>query len=240
MIYELKMEQFSGPISKLLELVEERKMEITEISLAAVTDDFLNYLKTLEKTEAPFLADFIMIASRLVFLKSKSLLPEITIPDDEEENIKDLELRLRIYKEIKPIMKLVDELWRRRGTELSRPYFLSHGMESFKDSFGGFYPGANVSAAVISQSLNSVLQSFGGLVFEQEVLRDKVVTIEEKIQEIVDYIQKAGNSAFGSLVGKKTRAEIIVVFLAILHLAREQRVQLEQNSSFSDIMVKKL
>ena len=85
MNYELKTEQFSGPIEKLWELIEEKKLEITELNLAEVTADFLNYLKTIEKVEPKLLADFVVIASRLLLIKSKALLPNLELTVEEEK-----------------------------------------------------------------------------------------------------------------------------------------------------------
>src|SRR5258706_15754469 len=101
MTYELKIEQYEGPLEKLLQLIEERKLAITEISLAAVTDDFLKYLETMLEVPPGVLADFIVVASRLVLIKSKSLLPELPLTEEEEEDIKDLEQRLLLYKRLK-------------------------------------------------------------------------------------------------------------------------------------------
>ena len=90
MNYEFKTEQFSGPIEKLLELIEEKKMEITELNLADVTADFLKYLEKLESVESRLLADFIVVASKLLLIKSKAILPGLPITEEEEKDIKDL------------------------------------------------------------------------------------------------------------------------------------------------------
>ena len=96
-------------------------------------------------------ADFIAVASRLVFLKSKYLLPGLALGEEEEADIKDLEDRLKMYQELKPALRIVAKLWRESHRSYSRPYFLGHG--------GGlaagqkvFYPGGNVTARLL-QSL---------------------------------------------------------------------------------------
>lgn len=240
MSYELKMDQFSGPIHKLLELIEDRKMEINEISLGAVTEDFLNYVRSLENAGAPLLADFIAVASRLVFLKSKSLIPGIEIPDDEEGSIKDLEARLKLYQEFKPAIRIFAELWAKREPTHSRPYFLNRRVDVHSLGHKAFYPGDGLELNTLVEILRKLLDGFKSLQIEAGVIRDKIVTLEEKIQEIVGLIAKAGASSMGRLSETKIRSEIIVIFLAILHLAREQRISLEQSESFSDIMIQKL
>src|SRR5690349_179158 len=121
MQYELKTEKFSGPLEKLLELIEAREMDVSEVSMAEVTDDFLKYLEAFKKDGANgaalefdlrVLADFISIASKLIFLKSKYLLPGLALTEDEEADIKDLEHRLKMYQELKPALKHIAKLWR--------------------------------------------------------------------------------------------------------------------------------
>jgi len=91
MNYEVKLEQFTGPLNKLLELIEARKLEITALNLAEVTEDFINYIRSLEKGADPeILADFIVVASRLILIKSKTLLPSLELTEEEEGEIKDL------------------------------------------------------------------------------------------------------------------------------------------------------
>ena len=102
MLYELKLETYQGPLDKLLELVEGKKLEITKISLADVTADFLNFLKKLESEGAnhSLIADFLVVASKLILIKSKVLLPALTLSEEEESDIHDLEARLKIYAEL--------------------------------------------------------------------------------------------------------------------------------------------
>jgi len=243
MAYELKTEKFAGPLDKLLELIEEKKMEISEISLAEVTDDFLNYLRSLEKIEVPILADFIVVASRLVLLKSKSLLPGLELSEQEEEDVHDLEVRLRIFKELKPAIKILAAKWRGKEWEYGRSYFLEGGLGS-QAFFGGregiFFPGTELNLEAMVKALEEIIKGFSSLKIETETIRDRVVSLEEKIKEIIDRLQKGVTGSFGKMVEAKSRSEMIIVFLAILHLARERLVRLEQKEYFSDIMIDKV
>ncbi len=234
--YELKLEKFSGPLEKLLELIEERKMDITEISMAEVTDDFLKYLKALADQEAGLrlLADFIAVASRLILIKSKFLLPDLTLTGEEEASIKDLEKRLKIYQEFKPALQILAKLWRSKKREFSRPYFLSAGI-----SHGAsvFYPGESLDIKVLVESIERLFQSFKGLELETQTIKEKVVSIEEIIEEVMKRMEHIREARFGDLASTKSRMEIIAIFLAILHLAREQLVFLEQSEHFGDIKI---
>ncbi|MEK7193646.1 MAG: segregation/condensation protein A [Patescibacteria group bacterium] len=243
MAFDLALEQFSGPIHKLLELVEERKLEITEISLAKVTNDFLAYLKTLEKIETPLLADFVVVASRLVLIKSKSLLPELALTDEEQGEIKDLENRLILFREFKPAMKDIASLWDKGGRQYARPYLLVRELTALDQTdFSGegvkmFYPGASVTNDALFESLRKIFSVFQKLETEEQTVKEKIITVEEKIQEIIRRVSELGSTSFRHLSETKSRSEIITLFLAVLHLAREQLIFLEQKSYFSDILI---
>lgn len=247
MPYELKLEKFSGPMDKLLELIEERKFDISELSLAQVTDDFLKYLKTLIDADegAPIdaddaagrlrlVADFIAIASRLILIKSKLILPDLTLTGEEEADIKDLERRLRLYAELKPMMKNIARLWSGKKASFSRPYFLYTGA-----AMGVFYPGENLELQAMVAELAKLFESIKRLELETETIKDKIITIEEKIKEIMERLRSGKEAKFTHLAGTKTKQEIIAIFLAILHLAREQIIFLEQTERFSDILIRK-
>ena len=251
--YQLKLDQYEGPLAKLLDLIEERKLEVNTISLGQVTDDFLNYLSRLEaersslvgKEEAAehmrFLADFIVVASRLVFLKSKSLIPDLALTEEEEADIKDLESRLKIYRELKPAMKHIVALWGSSEKLHARPYFLNAAF------FGGgsesaprvFYPGRNVNTTLLKESLANVFHGVERFVQEEQVIREKIVTLEEKMTEVVRRIALLAETSFRTLSGTESRGELVVTFLAILHLAREQAVLIEQEGALSDIIIRR-
>jgi segregation and condensation protein A len=259
MQYELQVGEFKGPLDKLLELIEKEKLDINDVSLAKVTDGFLHYLEDLksaigvaetasggatEKTEDAFradlrlLADFVSIASRLIFLKSKYLLPGLELSEEEEADIKDLEARLKIYQEIKPAIRIINKLWHESHKSYSRPYLIGKGVGLASDQTF-FYPGRNLSLENMRMAIAGILDTMKTYELDTETIKEKIVTLEEKISEVLERVQKEGDMHFKQLSGNKSRGEMIVVFLALLHLAREQLVLLEQIDAFSDIMVKK-
>lgn len=236
MVFEVKLEKFSGPLEKLLELIEERRLEITDVSLAAVTDDFLTYIDSL-KEEPPdlrFLADFISVASKLLFIKSKLLLPHFALSEEEEADIKDLEGRLALYRALRPMLALVRERWRSGDVSFSRQFLLERG--GFPAGTGFFYPGGATSADALVSALVELFQHLAAFTFETETIKEKIVSIEEKIREILLKLEE-GISSFKSLSEKKERGEITAIFLAVLHLARDELVRLEQAEHFSDILI---
>jgi len=246
MEYEITLDQWSGPLGKLLELIEAEKLPVNEVSMAKVTDGFLKYLEKFRdvgggeerfRTDLRVLADFISVASKLIFLKSKYLLPGLALTEDEQEDIKELEERLKIYEQLKPALHHLQKLWRTSHKSYSRPYFLGRGA-GLAAGQAFFYPGDGLSAEALYGSLHRILDTVKAYTFETETIREKIVTLEEKITEVLKRVQSEGDMRFKSLANEKSRGEAIVVFLAILHLAREQLVLLEQMENFSDIMVK--
>ncbi|MDD4989460.1 MAG: segregation/condensation protein A, partial [Candidatus Pacebacteria bacterium] len=101
--YKIKTEVFEGPLDLLLSLIEKRKLLINEISLAQITDDYIAYIKNTGNQTMGESANFILIASTLLLIKSRSLLPNLSLSEEEEQSIDELEHRLKIYKEIKEL-----------------------------------------------------------------------------------------------------------------------------------------
>ncbi len=246
-VYELKTQNFTGPLEKLLALIEAEKMEIGEVSMAKVTDDFFKYLENFRsgggegeekfRVDLRVLADFISVASKLIFLKSKYILPGLALTADEEADIKELEIRLRHYQALKPALAALNKLWRANHRSYSRPYFLDRAMGA-QAGQSLFYPGPHLTIEGLTAALAKIFDTVTAYSFETETIKEKIITLEEKISEVIGRIQNEGDLHFRHLSGEKSRGEMIVLFLAILHLAREQLIILEQVDNFSDIMVK--
>lgn len=235
--YQLSLEQFSGPIEKLLEMIEERKMEITELNLASVTDDFVKYAQSLKERGEPkteeemrLMADFVVVASRLLLIKSKSILPNFELTSEEEEGIHDLEERLRRYQEFKPFIALFKNVYQNRQRSVSRPLFFGRPPV--------FYPSQNLNVFSLQKAMENLFEEFKKLVLEFKTIEITLVKLEDKIEEIITKI-KDGVSQFSSMMNGKRRSEIIVLFLALLHLLKDQTIRVEQEERFSEIIVSK-
>src|SRR3989344_4796688 len=101
--YTVKTTVFEGPLDLLLELVTKRKLFVNDVSLSEVTDDFILYLEKHDEFPIGESAEFIVVASTLMLIKSRSLLPMIELSDEEEESIHDLENRLALYARVKTL-----------------------------------------------------------------------------------------------------------------------------------------
>jgi len=249
MEYHMQVGTWNGPLEKLLELIEEQKLDVSEVSLMKVTDGFLKYLDAFKqeggfadeehfRVDLRVLADFISVASRLIFLKSKYLLPGLILTDEEEASIKDLEGHLKIYQQLKPALRHINHLWHESHKSYSRPYFWGRGA-GLAPGQSVFYPGSATTIERLVEALGSIFETIKTYEFETDTIKEKIITLEEKITEVLDRVQQEGEAHFKNLSSEKSRSEMIVIFLAILHLAREQLILLEQMDNFSDIMVKK-
>src|SRR5579864_6269380 len=107
--FTIKTETFEGPLDLLLSLIEKRKLFINDISLSKVTDDYIAHVRQFENYPIPESAEFILVASTLLLIKSKSLLPNLSITEEETASIEDLEERLKIYQRIKELSLHVKE-----------------------------------------------------------------------------------------------------------------------------------
>ncbi|MBI5220229.1 MAG: segregation/condensation protein A [Candidatus Liptonbacteria bacterium] len=252
--YSVKLTQFQGPIGALLDLIEARQLEIAEISLAQVTEDFLRYLEAFSGESAiasglsseerlRLVADFLVVASQLLLVKSKGLLPNLSLTPDEEASIHDLEDRLKLYRELRPAMREILRLWRAGQRFYGRPYLLSVlslVLEARRTSGeSACYPGQNLTAGSLQNGLSRVLDYWVEASHEQEVITQRIVSLEEEVKSILSRLGIGGNSSLTELSAERSRSELVIIFLALLHLARDQVVTLAQPGQFSDILVER-
>lgn len=238
--YQFKILDFEGPIDKLLELIESKKLEINQISLSNVTADFLKYIESLNqkldvnsiyyKEYLSILSDFIAIASHLIFIKSKSLLNLEN--EEEEKEIKSLENRLIWFKEFKPALKMINSLW-------FKNFIFSHNYlwnkVFIKDVF---YPG-NLNITLLHNSLQNIFSEIQNVFYEEKIIENAKISLEEKIKDILRFFELINEINFKELSKNNNKSELIVAFLAVLHLAREKLILIEQKDIFSDIIIKK-
>lgn len=227
--YQLKTQYFAGPIGKLLELIEAKKLDITAMSLSEVTADFLVYTGTLKNVMPAILADFIVVASRLLLIKSRALLPDSAAAEEEEAEIHDLELRLLLFKECKAAAKQLDGLWGHNRIEYSRE-FLSDGR------FDVFYPSPHLTATQLALSLKALLQALAVFQLqEKNMVHSALISIEQKMTDLMKQLMGEQPSRFSILA--KNKDEMIALFLAILHLLKDGLIHIEQKNAFSDMMI---
>ncbi len=231
--YLVKQEKFEGPLGLLLELIEKDKLSISEISLAKVTDEYIRHVKSLEKIDPEALAEFLVVASHLMLIKSRSLLPSLKLSEEDEQSIEDLERRLAEYKRMRELAKELKKM------EVARHFIYTR--EAYQGLEPVFYPPKKLTVSMISDIFAAFLAALPKIEKLAEEKIKKIISLEEKIAHIRSFLQITIEQAFSELVrGTKEKVEIIVSFLAILELAKQKFVELDQKKLFEDIIIKRL
>lgn len=236
MPYEVATETYQGPLDKLLELIEGKKMEISRLNLAEVTADFLAYVEKLEKDVEKggippgVLADFLVVASRLILIKSKALLPDLTLSEEEEGEMVDLEYRLKLYRELKEAQKHIARGWSPAPLMASREFLMAS--ETF------FYPPQKLSPDKFLAAVAHVVGELERFVKPTAHIKSTIIDLKKKIEEMLKRVAGAP-FRFRELRQGKGRSELVVLFLAVLHLLKMQEVNVEQGEQFGDIIVAK-
>jgi len=230
MVYKIKLDQFEGPLDLLLQLIEQEEMDITQVSLANVTDQYLEYLNNSEEISTDELADFLVVAAKLLLIKSRMLLPELC--SDEEEGI-DLEHQLRIYKEFYEASKLLHKKILRRRFAFPRER-MAVNVEKL------FNPPKTLSTNKMKIIFDDILREIEPIVNLPREVMVKTISIRERIANIQEIIRNEVNLSFRKLLkSTNNRTEIIVTFLALLELVKQKTIAVVQDNIFDDIVVKK-
>lgn len=228
MTFTVKTQSFEGPLDLLLDLIEKRKLFISDISLAKVTDDFIAHVRQFQEMPMGESAHFILIASTLLLIKSKSLLPELALTEEEKGDIQDLETRLKIFKRIKEASKHVGELF---GVDMI--FAQSHA----RPIAPVFTPD---SAYTLEKALGCLKDLISRLPKKENVPKhvvQKVVSLEEMISNLTVRITSNLKMSFRQFTAehKGEKVSIIVSFLAMLELVKEGIVHVSQEKDFADI-----
>lgn len=228
MAYNVKLEKFEGPLDLLLSQIEKRKLPINEVSLSKVTDDFIAYIENTEQFPIGESAHFILIASTLLLIKSKSLLPTLELTTEEQGNIEDLEKRLKQYKRIKELSLHVKE---RFGKTV---LFAPMPRKNIKPVFS---PDSKTSISFLRESINKILESIPKIEKLPNVVLKKVMSLEEMIEGLTDRITRSLKMSFKefSATEKTDKVNIIVSFLAMLELVKRGVIKANQENMFDDI-----
>jgi len=227
-MFNIQTEKFSGPLDLLLRLIEERNLEITDISLSNVTNEYLEYIKQAESNSNE-LADFLVIASTLILIKSKAILPTLELSQEETEEILDLKERLIIYKIFKEKSQYILELSKQKN------YLFSH--QPFSNVETIFSPPKNLTLEMFEKAFVEVLD-----LYQQEkiILPTKkvkiLVNLKERINNLLSIFKTKDKCSFKEISGNtEDKINIVVTFLAILHLAKDGFITLNQDNNFGEI-----
>ena len=231
MHYDIKLEQFEGPLDLLLQLTEQEKLDITRVSLAQIADQYLDYIAQAKNVTLAHLADFLTVASRLILIKSKALLPLLEFTEEEEEEIKDLEHQLAEYKKFKDATKKLIPMFESNLTSYAREGFLGLAVV--------FYPPANIAGGDLAKAFSRVLGEIPVTEKLEEEIVKEIITLEDKIIHLHDTLREKIQTSFSQLVvNAKDKVEVVISFLAMLELVKQRLIHVEQGELFSEISLR--
>lgn len=229
--FAIKTPVFEGPLELLIELVEKRKLLINDISLAEVTDEYMAQVSQMQELSLPNTAQFINLAATLLLIKSKSLLPVLELTDEEEENIEDLQERLRLYQIYRNAAKTIQSvfgakiMYEKSFVPPEAPLFVT-------DKF--------THVTELQSAARRVLQNLPKQDVKPKVQVRKVISLEDMIDRLHTRIQREMKLRFSDLIKDETeKRNVIVGFLAILESVKQGSVLVAQAKRYDDIHIER-
>jgi len=234
-MHKIKVEEFEGPLDLLLQLIEDQKLEITKVSLAQVTEQYIQILNQSAQNQikASELADFLVVAARLLLIKSRALLPFLEWGDEEDEE-EDLTKQLKIYKEYLEASKVVQALISKKQFSFSRAKLLT-------DKEVEFAPPPKLVKDKLAKTFEEIIKALDPFLNLPTEVVKKTINIQEKITQLRKKIFKQANTKFSDILKEaKDKTEVIVSFLALLELIKQKTVVVKQSEIFDDIEIERL
>lgn len=246
MALTVKLESFEGPMDLLFHLIEKNKIDIYDIPISELTEQYIEYIDEFDSRDMENISEFLVMAATLIEIKSKMLLPKEVNEDNEEVDPREeLVNRLIEYKKFKMLADKFDD--RQKNTGFC--YYKPPDNEIIK-RVRAEVP-KEISDILDGADLNMLYGAFEEVLRRQEVKIDKIrskfnsvtresFTIEEKIEHINNVLRLKGSIGFMAMFKDTTsKAEIVATFLAMLELIKIKKIYIVQNKIFDEIMIKK-
>lgn len=240
--YNVKLDAFQGPLDLLLHLINKAEVDIYDIPVAEITDQYVNYIHTMQRFELDVASEYLVMAATLLALKSKMLLPkqeDDLFEDqqflDEDDPREELITRLIEYRRYKEAAETLKDLEKERGLIFSK---MPTDLSSYLDE-------AKREPQRINASLYDMLDAFSQLVKRKQLEIPKETKIdrddfplEKRMEDIINQLnQSNGKMSFFGLFKYRERGELIVTFLAVLELIKAKKIICQQGANFTDISV---
>ena len=235
--YAIKIENFEGPLDLLCHLIEINKMNIYDIHLNEITDQYIQYLNQMEEMNLEIASEFVVMASTLLYLKSKKLLPK---QEEEEEELTEEELIRRIieYKKFKEISKVLKQNYIQNG---NRYYKNQENIELPKQKLEKDYDNTvipNIYSELIERNRAKINQNAKNI---EKIALVENYTVASKVKEMFKVLVKQKRFVFNKLfsLNKHNKQEVVTAFSGLLEMSRRKKVETTQEELFGDITVEK-
>lgn len=235
--YEVKLENFEGPLDLLCHLIDKNKMNIYDVKLSDITDQYIEYINQMEEMNLELTSEFLIMASTLLYLKSKNLLPT-EVEDEKELTEEELLRRIIEYKKYKEISKKMKEnylLYSKRCYRLQQELELPKQKlekEYQKDIIFEMY------ANVIEKNSNRLNTNAKNI---EKIAITDTYTVASKVKEMFRELLRKPKFVFNKLykVSETNKQEVVTAFTGLLELSRRSKVTTTQEELFGDIVVEK-
>lgn len=221
---------YEGPLDVLLRLIEDRELEITKVSLALVTTQFIAYINQMDRRQPQQISNFLQIAAKLILLKSRALFPTITVDQETEDDTDDLVAALKAYQLYKRAAKILQAresmLWRSfriQPPQIARPKSTALPLD-------------NVTIDMLSRAMQRVIDRWLPPPVVDTGMTRLPFTVNDCMARIRKRVREQERVLFTDmLVGVNTRVEIVITLLALLELLKRFTVRAYQDQAFGDI-----
>lgn len=235
--YAIKIDNFEGPLDLLCHLIDKNKMDICDVKISEITDQYIEYLNQMEKLNLEITSEFLIMASTLLYLKSKTLLP---VQQEEEKELTEEELLRRIieykkYKEITKLLKENYECYSKRTYKLPDVVSLPK-QELDKEYNNELIP--KIYAEVVRKNEQRINQNAKNI---EKIAITDTYTVGSKVKQMYKALIKNKRFVFNKLFpkGKCNKNEVVTAFSGLLELSRRSKVITNQEELFGDITVEK-
>lgn len=235
--YNLKLENFEGPLDLLCHLIDKNKMDIYDINLNEITDQYIEYINKMERMNLEVTSEFLIMASTLLYIKSKNLLPT-QVEDEKELTEEELLQRIIEYKKYKEITKVLKEMYQNNGKVFFK---LPEQIELPKQKLDVEYKKEKISetyAQIIEKSAQRLNQNAKNI---EKIAITEVYTVADKVKAMFRELLHHKKFVFNNLFSNKkcSRPEIVTAFTGLLELSRRSKVLTSQEELFGNIIVEK-
>lgn len=234
MRYEVKINEFEGPLDLLLHLIKKSNIDIYDISLEEITNQYLEYINSMKELNLDIASEYLVMASELLEYKSKSLLPKKENVEDEYEEDPKNELikRLVDYKKYKEITSAFKEL------ESIRSNIYTKSPSNRSEYSDNKLNNENVS---VEDLINALKKFIDRKTFEKPIntkVTTKELSVSDRIIGIRNILKTRKSVNFTDLFDKYNRSYIVVTFLSILEMSKNKEIEIVQDDNFSNILIK--
>ena len=243
MAISVKLEAFEGPLDLLLHLIEKNKVDIYDIPIVEITEQYLDYIKQMETEDMNVMSEFLVMAATLIDIKCRMLLPKEVDEEGEEEDPRaELVQKLLEYK----MCKYMSMELRDRQVDAARNLYRE---QSLPEEVAAYKPPVDYEELIGDMTLNKLHEIFKSIVRKQEDKIDPIRSRYGKIEKdeidmdlktlyVEAYAREHGSFSFRKLLEKQgSKAEIIVTFLIILELMKVGKIRISQEEIFDDIII---